>query len=247
MMKKFFVLAAMLAVSMTSNAHADLIAGWDFQTTTNGGTAAAASSSGNPSPLVYTANFGTGSLFLNGSNGSSTWVSGVTNPQVTAFGGTDVNAGTGFSTITSGASSLALANSSANGFHAVFGFSMSGYENLVISYATQRSATGFTDQVWDYSTDGITWTNFDTKTWPGGTGSATTFAGVGVVTLNAVTALDGASNAFVRLTLDGATATAGNNRLDNIQFNATAAIPEPTSAALLGLGVIGLVARRRRK
>lgn len=217
-----------------------LIAGWDFQTTTNGGTAAAASSSGSPSPLAYTANFGTGTLYLDGSNGSSTWVSGVNNPQVSSFGGTNLNtAGTGFSTTTSGAASLALANSSANGQFAVFSFSMAGHTDLSISYVTQRTSTGFTTQTWDYSLDGTTWVNFDLID---GVELPSSF---GVITLSTVSALAGDSSVFVRVSVTGATNSSGNNRLDNIQFNA---VPEPTSAAMLigGIGSMFLMFRRRR-
>lgn len=199
-----------------------------------------ASAVGTPSPLVYNANFGSGTIYLDGTNGSSTWTTGVTNPQVTGFGGTTVNtAGTSFSTTTSGASSLALANSAANGKIAVFSFSMAGYTDLTISYATQRSGTGFTTQTWDYSLDGSTWVNFDIVT---GVEIPASFA---AVTLTTVTALAGDSTVFVRLTETGATAAAGNNRLDNIQFNA---IPEPASATLLvgGMGAMLWVIRRKR-
>ena len=60
-------------------------------------------------------------------------------------------------------------------------------------------------------------------------------------TLATLSALDGAATAFLRVTFDGATSSTGNNRLDNIQFNA---IPAPGAIALLGLA--GLAARRRR-
>ncbi|NBQ65614.1 MAG: hypothetical protein EBT95_08835 [Verrucomicrobia bacterium] len=60
-------------LALTINAQsASLIAGWDFQTTTTGGTAAAASPN---APNIYQANFGSGAIYLNGSNGSSTWIS----------------------------------------------------------------------------------------------------------------------------------------------------------------------------
>lgn len=227
----------MLAV-VTSAANAQtLIAGWDFQTTTTGGTAAAAAPG---SPLVYNANFGSGTLFLNGTSGSSVWTSLASNPQVTSFAGTTVNAGTGFSTTTSGAASLALANSSANGNAIVFSFDMTGYEDLTITYATQGTATGFNLQTWAYSTDAVNWTNFDSTAF----GGATTFAGNGVVTLDTVTGLDNSATAYVRVTFTGASAAAGNNRLDNIQFNA---VPEPASVAMIVLGLTGAMVFRRRR
>jgi len=241
-MKKIFVMAAMFAAMMVgSELRADLIAGWDFQTTDTGGTAAAASPN---TPNLFVANFGSGTMFLNGANGSSTWLSQSSGTQLNSFAGTAVNAGPGFSTVTTGTASLALVNETANGFHVVFGFDMSGYQDLVVSYATQRTATGFTSHNWSWSTDATNWTNFDSRSWPGGTGTATTFADVGVVTLATVTGLDNVATAFVRLTVDGASASAGNNRLDNIQFNA--AIPEPTATLVLA-GLVGLVGLKRRR
>ena len=219
-----------------------LLAGWDFQTTTNGGTAAAA----NPNaPTVYFANFGTqagsAAIYLNGTNGSSTWTSAATSPEITTFSGTAVNtAGTSFSTTTSGAASLALANSSANGKSIVFLLSMANYKDLVISYATQKTSTGFNANQWSFSTNGTSFTDFGTSINPG-----TSFASI---TLSTLTPTNNASSVWIKYTLSGATATSGNNRLDNIQFSATA-IPEPsTYAALFGtLALAGVVIHRRRR
>jgi hypothetical protein len=142
-----------------------LIAGWDFQTTTNGGTAVAAAPN---CPTSFTANFGTATLYLNGTNGASTWIAATTGNELTGFGGTAVNAGTGFSTVTTTPACLALlggASNSANGKFAVFKFSMTGYQNLVVSYASQKSGTtGFSSQIWEYSTNGTTWTAAQTIT-----------------------------------------------------------------------------------
>lgn len=195
-----------------------LIAGWDFQTTTTGGTAAAAAPA---APLVYAANFGTGTIYLDGSNGSSTWTSLATNPQVTGFAGTNVNATNGLSTATTGASSLAIANNVSNGNFIILKFSTSGYKNLVVTYATQSTASGFDTQFWEYSTNGSTWTTVGTIA-PRTSATATTFATLGIQTLPTITGLDNATTAYLRLTVTGATSTTGNNRLDNIQLNATA-------------------------
>ena len=235
-----FFAGAMLAMASISQVRADLVAGWDFQTTTNGGTATAAAPN---TPKQYTANFGSGGLFLDGQNGSSDWfvpATGTTGTELNAFGGTIENtAGTGFSTTTTGAAALALINNTANGKSAVFRFSMAGFQDLVVSYATQRTATGFSSQAWSFSTDGLNWTDHQSVVPPP--------APFGVLTLNNITGLNGATDAYLRLTVSGATAAAGNNRLDNIQFNATA-VPEPTSMLLAGsVALGGLFLRLRRK
>jgi hypothetical protein len=192
-----------------------LIAGWDFQTTTSGGTAVAAAPS---CPTTLEANFGLGTLYLNGSNGSSTWITATSGNELSAFGGSTVNAGVGFSSTTSGAGSLAMIGGtgfSANGKKLVFKFSMSGRKDLVVSYATQRTGTGFTTHLWETSSDGTNWVTAETKTI-----TATSFA---ATTMSTITSLDNALSAYLRLTVTGATAAAGNNRLDNIQLNASAA------------------------
>ena len=235
-----FFAGAMLAMASISQVRADLVAGWDFQTTTNGGTALVAAPN---TPKQITANFGSGGLFLDGQNGSSDWfvpATGTTNTELNAFTGTAINAGAGFSTTTSGAAALALLNNTANGKSAVFRFSMAGFQDLVVSYATQRTSTGFSSQAWSFSTDGLNWTDHQTIS-----GLPTSFA---TQTLGSITGLNGATDAYLRLTVSGASTANGNNRIDNIQFNATA-VPEPTSMLLAGsvaLGGVFLRLRRKR-
>ena len=211
---KTMLLAIAIMVGSVSAWGQTLIAGWDFQTTTSGGTAIAAAPN---SPKVYVANIGTGTLYLDGTNGSSTWITATTGNEVTAFGGTALNAGTGFSATTTSPACLALIGGAspytANGKFMVFKFSMTGKSNLIVSYATQKTTTGFSSQVWEYSTNGTTWTAAQTI--------STIPAAFAVTTLTTITGLDNASTAYLRLSLTGATATAGNNRIDNIQLNAS--------------------------
>jgi hypothetical protein len=238
LLSRVLLAGAMLAMASLSQVRADLVAGWDFQTTTNGGTALAVSPN---TPKLITANFGGGNLFLNGQNGSSDWfvpATGSTNTELNAFSGTAINAGTGFSTTTTGAAALALLNQTANGKSAVFRFSMAGFQDLVVSYATQRTSTGFDAHAWAFSTDGANWTDHQTLN-----SLPTTFA---TQTLGTIAGLDGATDAYLRLTVSGATSGNGNNRIDNIQFNATA-VPEPTSMLLAGSVALGGVFMRLRR
>jgi len=251
------LIAIVATVMMATASHAQvLVAGWDFQTTTTGGTATAAAPA---TPKIYTANFGAGRLYFDGSNGSSNWfvpASGSTNTELNSFSGSNVNTlasdGTLLSTLTSGTAALAVAGgagtapaAAANGKSAVFVFSMIDKINLSISLSAQRTTTGFTNQLWEYSANGGTsWANIGS--FASGTTAGTlasSFATSGVLSLPTFSGLDGIADARVRVTFTGATASAGNNRLDNIQLNAVA-VPEPSSGALLVLGGAALLAVR---
>jgi hypothetical protein len=243
-MKTILSIVAIAAVS--SSASGALVAAWDFQTTTNGGTALLVSPS---TPTTLVANFGAGSLYLNGTNGSSSFfipATGSTNTEVNSFSGTTVNAdaGIGLSTTTTGAAALAIANSSANGKSLAFLLNLTGLQNLTVSLAAQRTGTGFTSQVWETSSDGTNWSTWGSFTSGTAAGTlASSFATSGVLSLTGTSALDNAATAYVRVTFTGATSSTGNNRLDNIIFNADV-VPTPGAVALLGLA--GLVIRRRR-
>ncbi len=139
---------------------------------------------------------------------------------------------------------LALASSTANGKSALFTFTMSGYQDLMVSFATRGTSTGFDTGTWAWSTDNISYTTLaDVNT----ASRSTTFALAPLVDFSTVSDLNDASTVYLTYTLSGATSTSGNNRLDNIQFNASA-IPEPTSLSLLGgFGLLAWSFIRRRK
>ncbi len=237
MKKTIITLIGLAALSLAGVQAQVLVAGWDFQTTTTNGTAVAAPSS---TQTVFNANFGSGTLYLNGTNGASSWAAAT---ELSAFSGTALNNGTVMSTTTTSPACLAVlggTSNSANGKSIVFKFSMSGYQNLIVSYATQKTNTGFSSQVWDLSTDGSSWSSLGTVS-----SIPTSWA---VQTLSTTTVLDNQANAYVRVTFDGATSATGNNRLDNIQFQANAsAVPEPSTWALIALGSAFVVWRTRRK
>lgn len=197
----------------------DIVAGWDFQTTTSGGTAVLASPN---TQTVFNANVGSGTLYLNGSEGSSPWASST---ELNAFTGTAVNASNGLSTSTTlgAVAVLGGTGNAANGKSISFKFSMTGKKDLQISFAAQRSTTGFASLVWEWSANGTTWSPIGTISSGTTAGTlASSFATSGVLSLPTVTGLNRATTAYVRATFSGATAASGNARLDNFRFMASA-------------------------
>lgn len=216
-----------------------LIAGWDFSTTTNGGQS---SNTPNLQAGSLRANFGSGTFYLDGTNGSSAWLASndTAVAEIMSAGGTANNALPGWGTSIAGTSAIG-AYSRAGQKSFSFALNMSGYENLSISYEAARlSSLSPTQYLWEYSADGTSWTAAQTLT-GGASGSAAT--SWTLMSLSPITALNGDSTAFVRFTLLGGNGETAVTRFDNFQFNATA-VPEPGTYALLVTGLAGLLVWR---
>jgi hypothetical protein len=226
-MFKYAVSLSMLAVAAGS-AHGAVVAGWNFNTLS-------ISTAGLPGtgtiPTTIAASTGSGSLSLAAWNGN-----------VDDFGGTTVNAISGdaaeesLSLIAVGPTGGPFAG---NGRAVTWSVNLSSFENPFVSFATQRSGTGFNSNQFAYSVDGgSTWVNVGAPFLPASSFTTVTYD------LSAENALDFAASAIFRITFSGATANSANNRIDNLVVDATF-IPTPGAAALLGLG--GLVVARRRR
>jgi hypothetical protein len=230
-MLKTVLVTGGLILALTLPARATLIAAWDFP----------ALQAAPGTPATFTATVGTGSLDV------SAFASTVTNPERTMFGGTTLNAFTGGDAGTTAA--LALANNSANGKSIIFSLDMSLYQNLVLSFVTRGTATGFNNQQWAYSNDGTSYTAFGANT----ADNTATFV-TKSIDFSSITALNGDSSIFIQLTVNGASSASGNNRFDNIQFNAdlagVTAVPEASTwyAGIgLSLGMLISFVRKIRK
>jgi hypothetical protein len=195
-----------------------IVASWSFD-------ALLAATDPVPTASVIGADYGilsaSANAYLDGTNGSSTWVSVATNPELTAFGGSTTNdprpspyAGM----------ALALANSSANGKCMVFKFSTLGFANITISFATRGTATGFNTHSWEWSTDNITYTSFGTNT----AVNTSTFL-IKTIDMSAITAVNNTSTVYIKLTVTGATSAAGNNRIDNFVVKAANDVGAPVA------------------
>jgi hypothetical protein len=150
--------------------------------------------------------------------------------------------------------SLALqngANGANNGKYVQFGIgsTTSKFSKLVLSFASQRTGTGFNSNQLSYSTDGVSFVDFGSAYSP-----ASSFASAGpnvvqTFDLSSVSALSGVSTVYLRLTFSGATLTSssGNNRIDNLIIAGDVqAVPEPASMVALGLGAAAMIRRRRK-
>ncbi|MCK9203266.1 MAG: chitobiase/beta-hexosaminidase C-terminal domain-containing protein [Bacteroidales bacterium] len=167
-------------------------------------------------PTVITANLGTqltSTLYADGTNGSSSWLSTESSPEWTTFGGNILNDPR--SPQVAGLA-IALANMSANGKSIILKFSMTDYKDPILTFATRGTASGFNNHQWAWSIDNITYTDFgintaiNTSTWT-----------LQTLDMSAINELDNVPIVYIRLVVTGASSPSGNNRLDNVVINAT--------------------------
>ena len=133
-----------------------------------------------------------------------------------------------------------------NGRNLTFNVSTVGFSNIIVSFATQGTSTGFNNNQFQYSLDGVNFVDFGPPYAP-----ATAFGTLPLVfSLAAIVGLNDNANAAFRIIFNGATSSTGNNRIDNIVVEGTsetASIPEPASVCLLLSGLGGLYKIRRKK
>lgn len=132
-----------------------------------------------------------------------------------------------------------------NGRNLTFNVSTLGFSNIVVSFATQGTSTGFNNNQFQYSLDGITFVDFGPPYTP-----ATAFGSVPLVfTLTSIVGLNDNANAAFRIIFNGASSATGTNRIDNFVVEGTpSGVPEPTTAIMLlsGLSVLYRYRKTRR-
>jgi hypothetical protein len=182
---------------------------------------------------------------LNVDHGSGTLTTTINAANVSFAAGTTNNARQG--DLAGQALSLQGGTGTANnGRNITFNVSTLGFSNIIVSFATQGTSTGFNSNQFQYSLDGISFIDFGSPYVP-----ATAFGAVPLVfSLAAIVGLNDNPNAAFRIVFNGASSSTGNNRIDNIVVEGTSmessTIPEPASVLLLLSGLGGLYKIRRR-
>jgi hypothetical protein len=180
---------------------------------------------------------------LNVDHGSGTLTSNINAANILFAAGTTTNARQG--DIASQALSLQGGTGVANnGRNITFNVSTVGFSNIIVSFATQGTSTGFNSNQFQYSLDGITFTDFGPPYVP-----LTAFGSVPIVfSLVSIIGLNNNPDAAFRIVFNGATSSTGTNRIDNFVVEGTSeTIPEPTTALLLLTGLGGLYKMKRKR
>ncbi len=165
----------------------------------------------------------------NGSALSTTFAAaGISN-----FGGTTVNADGG----DGAGQALALVNQTNNTQSLTATANLTGYNATTFSFATQRTATGFTGNQFQYSLDGTNFTNFGALYSPPAAFAVQSFD------LSSISGLSNNANAAFRIVFNGASSAGGNNRIDNLiiagtTFGGTPVAPVPEASSVVSLGLM---------
>jgi hypothetical protein len=131
-----------------------------------------------------------------------------------------------------------------NGRNITLNVSTVGFANIIVSFATQGTGTGFNSNQFQYSIDGVTFIDFGSPYVPNAT-----FGSVPIVfTLSSIPGLNNNPNAAFRIVFNGATSASGNNRLDNLVVEGSSTtVPEPATVMLLLTGLSGIYGMRRKR
>jgi hypothetical protein len=100
-----------------------------------------------------------------------------------------------------------------NGCFFILDVPTTGYENIIFSYATRGTATGFNTQTVLFSYNGEDFNEIATYT-----GTNTTSWSVKLIDFSAITGVNNNPNFKIMIIVNGATSESGNNRFDNITF-----------------------------
>lgn len=234
-MRVSIVFVAACAAGMTVAANATLVAAWNFNQNLSSGSLSATTLAANHGSGTMTTNWNPGNFFVFTPVGAS--AHGGMNAVAGDADGNDLGLQNG--TVSAGT----VLNA---GRYLQFQINTTGQQDILLSLAARRTATGMGTQSVSWSTDGVNFTSAGTFA-PSFNATAYTLA---TFDLSSVNAIENLSAAYIRIIFtdpqpnsSGVLSSGGNCRIDNLQFNGTQ-IPAPT-AGLIPLAGLLLVRRRR--
>jgi hypothetical protein len=131
-----------------------------------------------------------------------------------------------------------------NGRNVTVNVDTTGFSNIIVSFATQGTSTGFNSNQFQYSLDGMNFIDFGSPYIP-----AAAFGSVPLIfTLTTIAGLNNNPNAAFRIVFSGASSSTGTNRLDNfVVEGSSTTIPEPSTMLLLATGLGGVLSWKCKK
>jgi hypothetical protein len=224
-----FAIALLMAIGMSGQASAALIAGWTFESSIP------ATAGSHVAELGLQAGTAPASGFH--ATGTTTYSNPVGNGSNESFSSNN------WTTI---------------GDYYQFQVNLAGYNSATITWDQTRSSTGPSAFDLQYSIDGSTFNTIGSYTVlnnaaaagppvvPGAWNSTTNYPVYTFGPTSLTAAVDNQATVYVRLRSRATAASGGTNRVDNVLINAQQ-IPEPSAFALLGLSVARITFVRRRK
>jgi hypothetical protein len=221
---RYITLTVLISLSLAAGAHGEAISVWNFND------AASGVSGGVREFLVD---------FGNGTMSSNFLFSNIANSP-----GSALNAQNG----DPAGQALRLTGNANNDGNLTWMVSTENYESIDVSFAMQRTSTGFNANQFLYSTDsGVSWIPFGSPFTPSASFAVQSFD------LSGIRELNGNPDVGFQIIFGGATSSMGNNKIDNLAVSGNpiapaTPIPEPSTITLTAMGLAGacLVFARRR-
>jgi hypothetical protein len=144
---------------------------------------------------------------------------------------------------------LRLSGYANNGKNLTWMVSTAGFDAIDVSFAIQRTSTGFSDNQFYYSIDsGASWTSFGDYFNPSASFALQSFD------LSGIPGINNNPNAGFRILFEHATSSTGNNKIDNLVVSGSPTVPpvsfpvpEPSTMALTTAGLASALLGRKYK
>lgn len=150
-------------------------------------------------------------LCMNGSYGSTVFNTSGSGGQWDAFSGTVIGDPRGSQANAS--KSLGIIGEGSNGKSIVLAISTRNFQQLHLTFSCRRTASGFTEHQWEWSTNGSDYQIIENSNTAPESVAEFELRTVDLQFINNKINID---TLFLRLTVEGASSSSGNNRLDNI-------------------------------